>query len=336
MWSLPHTVNYLAVALAGLTALGILVLETREDGAESGVKLGMFRAPLGVWVVIWGATAFATAVLFDRWWQSVYGLAAGLWHPPQLFKATAFFATVIGVWLVSLSRLNNDGNRENTVLFLLAGGLVLALITVVTLASIYPNRQHSAPFYQIACATYPAVLVALATAGKRPWPATAAALVYTALLCLPVWLLPLITATPLAAPIYHPMSHLMPPPFPLLLIVPALGIDVVIRKFSWSAGRWQPWIQAAVAGLFFFLLFFAAQWIFSEFLLSQAADNRFFAGGGKHWPFFLKINPPARVAFWESAADQITPVRALMAAAFAVIASRIGLSLGTWMTRVRR
>ena len=44
------------------------------------------------------------------------------------------------------------------------------------------------------------------------------------------------------------------------------------------------------------ILFMGAQWFFAEFLLTDMADNRFFAGGGQHWPFFLKIAPQARQA----------------------------------------
>ena len=47
-------------------------------------------------------------------------------------------------------------------------------------------------------------------------------MVYTLIFCATVWLLPLFPAKPQVAPIYNPLDHLMPPPFPLLLIVPAL------------------------------------------------------------------------------------------------------------------
>jgi hypothetical protein len=39
--------------------------------------------------------AFGTALGFDRWWQSAYGLEAGIWHPPQWLKASSFFALVL-------------------------------------------------------------------------------------------------------------------------------------------------------------------------------------------------------------------------------------------------
>ncbi len=340
VWSLPHTANYLAVGIGGFAALGLLLATSRTGAARAGgVRLGGLHAPLGVWLVIWGAVAFVTAVWFDRWWQSSYGLGAGIWHPPQILKAVAFLVMEIGVWLFCVSRQNQNDGRNNlraAVMFVAAGGLVLALMTVFTLTSIYPNRQHSAAFYATACGTYPLVLVALVTAGRLRWSATVATVVYLLILGVTVWVLPLFPAAPQAAPIYNSLDHLMPPPFPLLLIFPALGLDRVLRHFSWPAGRAQPWLQAVAAGLVFFLLFFMAQWVFAEFLLSDAADNRFFSGGGRHWPFFLKISPSASTAFWESPADEMNLTNAVVAAGLAMAVSRLGLWLGVWMQRVRR
>lgn len=340
VWSLPHTANYLAVALGGLAAVG-LVFTTSCSGAARGwaVRLGGLHAPLGAWIVVWGALAFAMAVWFDRWWQSAYGLAAGIWHPPQIAKAIAFLAVAMGGWIFCLSRQNEPacgrGSRP-AVLFAVAGGLVLALITVFTVTTILPNRQHSASFYKIACGTYPVILVALVTAGKLRWTATIASVVYLGVLGGTVWLLPLIPATPQTAPIYNALDHLMAPPFPLLLVLPAIGLDVLLRNVSWPAGRAQPWLQAGAAGLVFFLMFLVTQWIFSEFLLSGLADNWFFAGGGRHWPFFLKISPAARVAFWENGRDELDLTATFIAAGLAILAARAGLGLGAWMTRVRR
>ena len=340
VWSLPHTANYLAVALGGLTALGLVFTTSRAGAArDCGVRFGGLHAPLAAWIVVWGAVAFATAVLFDRWWQSAYGLAAGIWHPPQIFKAVAFLALVMGVWLFGLSRQNQaaHGNSPGAALvFVAGGGLMLALITVFTLTAIYPNRQHSAAFYKIACGTYPLVLVALATAGKLRWSATTASMFYMGVLGGTVWVLPLFPARPQVAPIYNPLDHLMPPPFPLLLIFPAMGLDRVLRHFSWPAGRAQPWLQSVAAGLVFFLLFFMTQWVFAEFLLSDSADNWFFSGGGKHWPFFLKISPSARTVFWESRPDEMNLANVLITAGLAMFSARLGLWLGAWMTRVRR
>lgn len=308
----PHVANYLAVALAAVAALALVISGTRAGG---GVRLARCVAPLGAWIVLWGALAFVTAVFFDRWWQSAYGLAAGIWHPPQLLKAAAFLAVTLGAWLCAPDRA-------------LGGATVLALIAVVTLPDTFANRQHGAPFYLIACGAYPLVLTAAATAGARRFPATRSALGYLLLTCAMVWLLPLFPAVPLTGPIFNPRDHMLPPPFPLLLVAPAFALDLLLRIRPGKVRRFDEFSRAVEAGLAFWIVFSAVQWMFAEFLLSPAADNRVFAGGGRHWPFFLQIHPSAMTAFWPEKDAEFTTTRALFAAALAVLSSFVGLRMG--------
>ncbi|HEV7401611.1 MAG TPA: hypothetical protein VGO11_01745 [Chthoniobacteraceae bacterium] len=311
VWAAPHLTGYLAVAVAALIACLLLV---RRIGA-----------PLGARIVLWGAVAFLAAMLLDRWWLTAYGLAAGIWHPPQLLKATAFFAVIAGGWLACEGRA-----------FVATAGALLSMIGVVTLASNFANRQHSAAFYQIACGTYPFVLAAVAAAAPGRWAATRAALVYTLLWGAAVWLLPLIPGRPLVAPILHPRDHLLPPPFPLLLLVPAAAMDCLLAHAKRSAAPRAGWGDALEAGGAFALSFLAAQWLFASFLLSPATDNWFFAGGGRHWPFFLQITPAAETSFWHSANEALRLDRALVAVLLAIASTFLGLRLGAWMKGVRR
>jgi hypothetical protein len=337
-----HTALYVAITAAGLAAVALVILTTRHAGAHgAGVRLGRCYAPLGAWVTAWGSLAYATGVGFDRWWQSAYGLAAGIWHPPQILNAVAFLTVVIGVWLLC-ARWQNErvpgAGRGRAWLFVGAGGLVLALITVVTLPLILPNRQHSAWFYKLSCATYPIVLAALAAAGRFRWSATIATLVYLGMIGAMVWVLPLFPAKPQSGPIYNPLDHLMPPPFPLLLVVPALAVDALLRQLPWPAHQSRTWLrlQPLIIGIAFFVAFIGAQWVFAEFLLTDDADNRFFAGGGRHWPFFLKIDLLARTAFWNAPQDGMTLGNTLAAVILATTAAQLGLWLGAWLARVRR
>ena len=340
VWAPPHLASYAVMALAGGAVLALVASTSSCPVARLGaVRLGHCYAPFGGWMAAWGALAFPAAVLFDRWWQSTYGLAAGIWHPPQILKAAAFLAVVGGAALVALSRQNQARTGQTrgwAAVYAMTGGVVLALLTVMMMTSQYPNRQHTAPFYQLACATYPVVLVALATAGRGRWPATTAAAFYTLLICSLLWVLPLFPARPQAAPVYHSLDHLMPPPFPLLLILPGVVLDALFRQVPWPSGGVWAWGRGVVAGLAFFIVFLSVQWLFAEFLLTDLADNRFFVGGGRHWPFFLKIDPLARVAFWESPADELTWTRAALAGAMAVGAALAGLGWGGWMKRVQR
>lgn len=326
----PHAANYAAVALACAAALGMAGRATRSG---DGVAVGPLRAPLGAWLALWGGLALVAALLFDRWWQANYGLAAGIWHPPQIAKALAYFAIVAGAWVWALGRQHD---LRGALAAALAGGALLLLVAVVTLPQSFANRQHSGAFFALGCGAYPVVLAAQALAGRLRWPASAAALAYLALAAAAVWLLPLFPGSPQAGPVYNPRDHLLPPPFPLLLVVPALALDALLRASPGRAGRGERWLQALEAGLLFAALFIAVQWLFASFLLSPAADGRLFAGGGRHWPFFLRIDPSARTAFWHMLAPELGPLSGALAAALAVGSARAGLWLGAGLRAVQR
>ena len=210
------------------------------------------------------------------------------------------------------------------------------MIALVTLPQSFANRQHSGAFYVLNCGLYPLVLAAQAVAGRLRLPATAAALAYLGLAAAAVWLLPLIPGSPQAGPVYNPRDHLLPPPFPLLLVVPALAVDALLNLLPGRARRGERWLQAIEAGLAFAALFIVTQWLFAIFLLSPAADGWLFAGGGRHWPFFLRIDASARTAFWDGLFTHLGPAPARLAAALAVASARAGLWLGAGLRAVQR
>jgi hypothetical protein len=151
------------------------------------------------------------------------------------------------------------------------------------------------------------------------------------------WLLPLFPGAPLTGPIYHPRTHLWPVPFPLLLVVPALALDALLRVFPSGARSKQNWGAAVEAGLAFFFVFVGVQWSFASFLLSPAAEGWLFAGGGKEWPFFLRISAAAQTSFWPTpAGGEFGLFNGLIALALAIVSARAGLSLGAWLQRLRR
>jgi hypothetical protein len=310
--------TYISVALVALAAIA-MIPSTIQSSA--GVALGRVRAPLGGWLVLWGAVAFAAAFLFDRWWQSSYGMAAGIWHPPQIAKAVALFAIVCGAWW--------SAPRQG-------GGLLLAMIATLTLGSNFANLQHGAAFYQIACGTYPLVLAAAAVTGHGRFPATRAALTCVLLHAAMVWVLPLVAGSPGTGPIYNPRTTLLPPPFPPLLVFPALAMDWLLRPGGDEA---RTNLRATIeGGLAFFVVFVAVQWPFATFLLSPSADNWFFAGGGRHWPVFNAVAPGRGTAFWVGGTlgDHFDLKNASVALALAISSTFGGLWLGAWLARVKR
>ncbi|HXZ84876.1 MAG TPA: hypothetical protein VEI82_05250, partial [Myxococcota bacterium] len=161
-------------------------------------------------------------------------------------------------------------------------------------------------------------------------------LAYMVLVGLMVWVLPLFPGSPEAGPVYNPRQHLLPPPFPLLLVVPALAIDGVVRFAPGRAQRGRIVGEAIEAGAAFFGLFALVQWSFSSFLLSERANDWFFAGGGHEWPFFLRIDPSARNAFWHGVSPALDGVSATLAALLAIAASGAGLWLGNALAEPRR
>ena len=118
--------------------------------------------------------------------------------------------------------------------------------------------------------------------------------------------------------------------------MPALAVDALLNLLPGRARRGERWLQALEAGLAFAALFTVTQWLFAVFLLSPAADGWLFAGGGRHWPFFLRIEPSARTAFWRRARAGARPASGAIAAALAVASARAGLWLGAGLRAVQR
>jgi len=342
VWAPPHLATYAAILVGCIAAFGTM----SHVGAVSGnsstvrkVRVGGFLAPLGSWVVLWGGVAFVTATLFDRWWLASYGLVAGIWHPPQLLKATAFFAVLCGVWMVFLNEHNRRIPRYGRLSRMglsISGGMVLAMVEVMLLVQSYPNRQHAADFFQVSCAVFPAIVVAIAVTGAPRLFAAGAALWAMGLMSMWLWVLPLFPATPRVSPVYQPLDHMMPPPFPLLLVAPALAVDLLLRLAPGGERRKGiAWRQVGEIGFAFFAVFTFVQWNFASFLLSSAADHWFFAGGGKHWPFFLPLDAHARTSFWGAGSGGMDLRAALIASGAAIVSSGIGLWLGASMKRLR-
>ena len=78
--------------------------------------------------------------------------------------------------------------------------------------------------------------------------------------------------TPKLGPVFYQVTHLVPAKFPVLLIFPALALDLI-----WQRARgWKPWQIAIVSGIVFIAVLVAVEWPFAKFLLSPLAENRFF------------------------------------------------------------
>lgn len=336
-WTPAHMAIYLGGAVAGLSC-GWLVLRTTFAAVAAadraaGVTFWGFRGPLGAWVCIWGSLAMIVSGPFDDWWHSAYGLDVEILSPPHTVLAAGIIAIQIGAMLMVLSRQNNSGGHSWLAqhLFAYAGGMLI--ISMATLATEYvgfANMQRNAQFYLVSAGVFPLFFVGTSRASLSRWGATSAAAVYMGLTIVMIWILQLFAAEPLLGPIMRPVDSMVPPAFPLLLIVPALAIDGLIRTLPAQGSRLRPWITAGAVGVVFVAVLLAVQWYFSAFLLGEGARNFLF--GADQWDY-NSVPGPWQYEFWGS------PLRASALAWASLIgfaSARIGLWWGDWMSRVRR
>jgi hypothetical protein len=333
-------VIYLGGLLGGLPS-GWVVLKTTFAGTPeeraSAVRVWGFLGPLGSWISIWGTFAMLISAPFDNWWHNAYGLDVEILSPPHSVLAAGMFGVALGALLALVgakNRLPLERQGVANCLHALSFGVLLTMAAVFVTEYSYPNQQHNALFYKIACGTFPFYLVAAARSSKKPWAATAAAGAYMALVLALVWTLPLFRAQPMLAPIYNPVDHMVPPPFPLLLIVSALGIDGLERWLGTSPGKGKDWLMALLAAFAFLALFFPTQWFFAAFLVSPAADNALFAGG-HFFAYFNQLGDWTR-EYWGVRSDPVTASQLGWALWFGILSSRLGLACGNWMAAVKR
>jgi len=170
-------------------------------------------------------------------------------------------------------------------------------------------------------------LISAARASISRWPATTAALVYTALTLFMLLLLPLFEGRPLLGPIYVPVDHFVPPDFPILIVVPALCLDLLMQRV-----RGRDWVLAALVGVTFVAVFLAVQWPFADFLMTRWARNRFFVSDQMQYSIgpmmqarWYRLNPPDDLARGLS-----------IAVVIGFVSARCGLWWGNWMARVQR
>ncbi len=176
------------------------------------------------------------------------------------------------------------------------------------------------------------IIESLARATGHRWGRTIMTGAYSLFVLLMMWILPLFPASPKLGPVYHPIDHMVPLPFPLLLIVPAFALDL-----AWPlVANWKRWQQSMVGGFAFMAILIAVQWPMATFLMSPMARNWFFAPA--NYPFFA---PPSSAAvryvflnlerspseFW---------INIALAFVFSAFSMWVGTVFGEWLKKLRR
>jgi hypothetical protein len=339
-WTPAHLAIYASGIIAGLSC-GWLVLKTTFAGSDTergaAVRFWGFYGPLGAWCCIWGALAMIVSAPFDNWWHNAYGLDVKVLSPPHAILALGFTGIELGAVLMVLALQNRagageDARRRYGLLLAYGFGVLILNKAIMGFEQIgFPNAAHNGLYYQVSALIFPLLLVAGARASTLRWPATTAALVYMGITLIMIWVLPLFPATPQLAPVYRPLTHMVAPPFPILLAVPALVVDLLMRRSAPGGAR--DWMLAALVGVGFLGVFVALQWLATPYLISSASENFLF--GANRWNY-NSLPGDFEHRFWNIRADPLTPLKLGIAALLAFASARGGLWLGNGFARIKR
>jgi hypothetical protein len=335
-WTPAHLLIQAGGLTAGLTS-GYVALRTTFGGDprahDASVSFWGFRAPLGAWVCIWGCLAMITSAPFDNWWHNAYGLDVRIISPPHSILALGIGAIGVGALLLSLAWQNRESGHQRRAmwLFLVAGALLVMDRSIMLTEYSFKNQQHGGLFYRASMLAYPMAIVMMARASKLKWAGAITAGIFMAIMLVLMWVIQLFPATPKLGPIYQPITHMVAMSFPVLLIVPALGVDIVMQRV-----RARPLVLAALLSAVFLALFIAVQWPFASFLMTPAARNAFF--NAENWVYWMSPTGLVYNRNWAPIAPGAPPLVAQLGVALLLgaLSSYVGLWFGQWMTKVRR
>jgi hypothetical membrane protein len=335
-WTPAHMAIYLCGVLAGVVS-GYLILSTTFDRTsplrETAVTMWGFRGPLGAFIAAWGGIAMLVSAPFDNWWHDAYGLDVKIISPPHALLFLGNGAIQMGGLILILGQMNRaEGavRRRLDWLFLYAGAMLTLLVGIFIMAFSFPNQMHSALSYRVASMAIPFVLVGIGEASHQSWASTKIAAMYMLFCMAAIWILPLFPAEPKLGPVYHKVTHFIPAPFPLLLIVPAILLDLLRKRMAAK----DAWLQASVAGSAFLGSLLAVEWPFASFLLSPGGRNWFF---GTHYVDYVTrpTSPIATFRFLDMDRGDFWTNLAL-AWFFAILMTRLGMAWGGSLRRVQR
>jgi hypothetical protein len=252
-----------------------------------------------------------------------------------MLLALGIFGINWGAVFLTVAQMNRaeGGDRKLLEYLLLAtGGFIIVQTMTIKLENTGRIFQHSAISYLVISMGLLLVLESLARVTGHRWARTIMTGIYTVFCLLMLWVLPLFPAQPKLGPVYENITHMVPLPFPILMVVPAFFLDLVWPKVR-NAGRW---VQILFGGVGFLAILIAVQWPFSTFMMSPAANNWFFANN--NFPYFaLPDAPDVRHVFvqWE-ATNAMFWTNMVLAFVVSVLSMWLGVAFGDWLKRVKR
>ena len=337
-WTPAHLLIQFGAVLGAFGSAWVIMRTTFGGDSEArrnSVNVLGFRAPLGAFIAAWGGGAMLTSAPFDNWWHEAYGLDVKIISPPHMLLALGIAGIMWGGAILAASYLNRaDGEQRIKLqrIVMLLGGFII--IQGMTLKLEYTNRVllHSGISYMVMGIGTLLLLEGLARVAGHRWARTIMTSIYSAFVLILMWVLPLFPAQPKLGPVYQDITHMVPLPFPLLLIVPAFFLDLLLPLFK-DAPKWQ---QAIFGGVAFLAILIVVEWPFATFLMSPLARNRFFST--TDFPYFaLPTSPTVRHVFvhWEQTPLEFWRNMGL-GLLFSVASMWAGIYWGGWLKKVRR
>ncbi len=267
------------------------------------------RVPGYIWLCVLAATCGGVGSLWDISWHKSIGRDS-FWTPAHvlIYLCGVIAGLTCGYMILSTTFGRSSAAREAGVrvwgcrgplgAFLCAWGGI-AMIASAPFDDWWHNaygldlslgafqeltirtNMHSARFYLLVALAIPLWLAAISAVSSSRWACTIVTACYSAYYISFIWILPLFPAEPKLGPVFQSVTRFVPPDFPLLLIAPAVAIDLLRR----IEPAWPKWRYTVAAGCVFLAAFVAAQWPFAEFLQSPGARNWVF--GTQHIPYFV-------------------------------------------------
>ena len=339
-WTPAHMAIYACGVLAGVICAWLIAKGTfghdRELAAASVSVFGL-RAPLGIFLAGWGCVAVLTSAPFDNWWHNAYGLDVKIVSPPHALLILGLRGISTGVMFLILAAMNRSAQsdtgsfRQLQLLFLYVGGLAIVGQMFFLQEYTWDVKLHQAAAYIAMGIGLPFFFSAYSEASRARWAATFMAAVYTVMVMAEILILPLFPAQPKLGPVFNPVTHLVPAKFPILILVPALALDLLWQRVK----NWKPWQIALVSGVLFMAVLVAVEWPFADFLLSDASKNRFF--GTIYFDYNSRATGYDRMREWFFPDHGAALYRGLLwATVYASVSTWLGVQFGRWMRGVRR
>jgi hypothetical protein len=339
-WTPAHMAIYACGVLAGIICSWLIVKSTFLRDPElsaASVKVFGLRAPLGIFLAGWGCVAVLTSAPFDNWWHNAYGLDVKIVSPPHALLILGLRGISIGVVFLILAAMNRAAENDDRtfkrlqMLLVYVGGLAIVGQMFFVQEYTWDVKLHQAAAYIAMGIGLPVIFAALSWASRSRWAATSMAAVYTFFIIAEILILPLFPAQPKLGPVFNPVTHMIPAKFPILILVPALALDLLWQRVK----NWKPWQIALVSGVVFIVVLTAVEWPFANFLMTDASKNRFF--GTIYFDYNSRPMSLDRMRQWLQPDQGVALFAGLgWAAVYASISTRIGLQFGRWMRGVRR